>query len=526
MSCPRRTRTVSLGVRWILAAVALAAAAPRASADVTLPRLFGDHLVLQRDTPLPVWGWAEPGERVTVSLAGAEASVIAREDSRWSVELPAMEAGGPHRLVVKARNELVVDDLLVGEVWLCSGQSNMEMGLGVVENGEAEVAAADFPQIRLFELPQVCAGEPRDDVPASWRVCAPDTVGEGNWGGFTAVGYFFGRALHRELGVPIGLIDSSWGGTRIEPWTPPCGFASVPSLYRYVEQIERKNRGYREELPRRLEEIERWIEATRSSLESGERLPQSPWWPRHPLESQSEPTGIYNGMIHPLIPFAIRGAIWYQGESNVHTHDRMSYLDKMQALVGGWRELWGHGDFPFYYVQIAPFNYDWHAPGIDPEEVPRLWEAQTAALAIPNTGMVVTTDIANLRDIHPWKKREVGERLARWALAQTYGFEGVACCGPLYRSATVEGGKMRITFDHAEGGLRSRDGEPLSWFQIAGEDRQFHVAKAEIDGSAVIVRSEEVAAPIAVRFGFHMLAEPNLESSAGLPASPFRTDGW
>jgi sialate O-acetylesterase len=526
MSRTKQGSSVSIATRRSLALLLLVAATTSLRADVRLPRIFGDHLVLQRDTPVPVWGWATPGEEVTVELGGTRLSTAAGVEGRWRVDLPAMPAGGPFQLVVSAGNTITLDDLLVGEVWLCSGQSNMEMGVGVVADGEVEVAGADHPEIRLFELPQTCAGEPRDDVSASWRVCRPDTLGEGNWGGFTAVGYFFGRKLHAELGVPIGLVDSAWGGTLIEPWTPPCGFASVPSLERFVVDIEEKNRRYREELPGRLDEIERWIEAMRGSLADGKRLPVSPWWPRHPLESYDQPTGIYNGMIHPLIPFAIRGVIWYQGESNVHTSDRMTYLDKMKALIGGWRELWGRGDFPFYYVQIAPFNYDWHKPGIDPEEVPRLWEAQTASLSIPNTGMVVTTDLADLRDIHPARKREVGERLARWALARTYGVEGLVCCGPLYRSATVEGDRMRIELEHTEGGLKTLDGEPPSWFQIAGADRQFIDARAEIDGETVVVWSGDVPEPVAVRFGFHMLAEPNLANGAGLPASPFRTDEW
>ncbi len=526
MSFSRRRPPVSTAASWSIALLPLVAAATPARADVRLPRIFGDHLVLQRDTPVPVWGWAAPGEEVTVELGATRLTTGADVEGRWRVALPPMAAGGPFQLVVSAGNTIAVDDLLVGEVWLCSGQSNMEMGVGVAENGEAEVAGADHPEIRLFELPQTCAGEPRDDVWASWRVCRPDTLGEGNWGGFTAVGYFFGRKLHEELGVPIGLIDSAWGGTLIEPWTPPRGFAAVPGLERYVQEIEEKSRRYREELPARLDEIERWVAATRGALSEEKRLPQSPWWPRHPLESYDQPTGIYNGMILPLIPYAIRGAIWYQGESNVHTGDRMSYLDKMRALIGGWRERWGRGNLPFYFVQIAPFNYDWHKPGIDAEEVPRLWEAQTTALSIPNTGMVVTTDLADLRDIHPAKKREVGERLARWALAKTYGVEGIVCCGPLYRSATVEGDRMRIGFDHAEGGLKTLDGEPPTWLQIAGADHVFFDARAEIDGETVVVWSDDVTEPAAVRFGFHMLAEPNLTNGAGLPASPFRTDEW
>ncbi len=520
-----RTRHPSLRVLSpVLASLLLCAGSVHA--DVTLPHVLSDHMVLQRDRPLPVWGSADPGEEVTVEIAGLEARATADPSGKWRVELPPLEAGGPHTLTVSGRNSISLEDVLIGEVWLCSGQSNMEMGISVVANGAEEAAAADFPRIRLYEVPRNPRGEPQDDVAARWLVCAPETIVQGDWGGFSAVAYCFGRELQRELDVPIGLIDTCWGGTRIEPWTPPHGFAAVPSLQHLADEIARKDRDYRRDLPGQLEAIERWIETTRAALANGERLPSDPWWPRHPLASPGEPSGLYNGMIHPLLPFAIRGAVWYQGESNVHSADGMAYFEKMKALVGGWREAWGQGNFPFYFVQIAPFNYDWHKPGIDPHDLPRIQEAQSASLAIPHTGMVVTTDIADLRDIHPANKQEVGRRLALWALAKTYGREGLVCSGPLFRSTAVEDAKLRVSFDHVAAGLRSRDGKPLTWFQIAGEDRKFVDAQARIEGETVLVWSEEVTAPVAVRFGWHMLAEPNLVNSEGLPASPFRSDAW
>ena len=512
----------------ILVACCCIVAAP-AVADVKLPHVLGDHMVLQRGVLLPVWGWAEPGEAITVSLGTHIAGATANEAGEWMVRLPALKAGGPHELTVRGNNTIRLSDILIGEVWLCSGQSNMEMGVGVAMDAEKEIAAADYPQIHLFELPRRPAGEPAADIDAKWRVCQPDTIASGGWGGFSAVAYYFGRELHRELNVPIGLIDSSWGGTRIEPWTPPCGFAAVPALQDVVDTVKQKDAEYKSKtLPAKMTEIEAWIAATRAALAAGDALPPTLWWPRHPLESHAEPTGLYNGMIHPLVPFAIRGAIWYQGESNVHTGDGMTYCEKMKALIAGWREVWNQGDFPFYFVQLAPFKYTLHRQDISPYDMPEIWEAQLASLAIPNTGMAVLTDLGDWRDIHPKNKQEVGRRLALWALAKTYGRENLVCSGPLYKSMSVEGNTIRVRFDYEGGGLESRDGKPLNWFEIAGADKQFVKANAKIDGDTVVVWSKDVLEPVAVRFSWHMLPEPipNLVNREGLPASPFRTHRW
>jgi sialate O-acetylesterase len=516
-----------------VATMGLLLGAGSAAGDVTLPHVIGDHMVLQRGMPLRIWGWAEPGEQVTVSIAGATVSGKADAKGEWMVVVPAMEAGGPHEMTVAGDgNEIKLSDILVGEVWLCSGQSNMEMGLGVVENAEQEVAAADYPRIRLFELPRQPSGQLRPDVDCAWRVCAPNTVAAGGWGGFSAVAYFFGRAIHKELDVPVGLIDSTWGGTRIEPWTPPEGFALVPELEPFLQEIADANETYRRDVAAALDPIRDWVNAARGALKAGSEIPLKPAIPEHPLGNNWRPTGLYNGMIHPLVPFAIRGAIWYQGESNVVPYDEQ-YTLKMKALVGGWRELWGEGDFPFYYVQIAPFDLRFHGHKIDFTVQACLREQQTEAMAlIPNCGMVVTSDIGNLRDIHPRNKQDVGRRLALWALAKTYGKEDVVYSGPVYKAMKVEGDTIRVEFGHVGSGLASRDGKPLTWFEIAGEDHVWHEATAEIDAGAegdadtVVVSSDAVKAPVAVRFGFSMLAEPNLVNKEGLPASPFRTDRW
>jgi sialate O-acetylesterase len=487
-------------------------------AHVRLPQVFGSGMVLQRDRPIPVWGWADPGEEIRVHLGkGTDVSATTRADGegRWRVDLPAMKAGGPYRMTVSGHESVKLDDILIGEVWLCSGQSNMQWSFNSkVTDGDAEVAAADYPRIRLLTVPRRPAGSPMDDIEASWSVCTPESVKT-----FSAVGYFFGSHLHRQLGVPIGLINSSWGGTRIEPWAPPRGFASVPALKDVVEKIDAANANHTTATAAALPALESWLAATKTAQAEGKSIPPAPALPRHALNSNREPTGLYNGMIHALVPFALRGAIWYQGESNVG--EGMRYYHLKRALVQGWREIWGQGDFPFYFVQLAPFSRykDGGLPGI--------WEAQKAALAIPNVGMIVTTDLVDdINDIHPRNKKDVGKRLARWALAETYGQTGGTYSGPLYHHHEIKAGAVRLHFDHVADGLGSRDGQALDHFQIAGTDQKFVDARAVIDGNTVVVSSTEVARPQAVRFAWQRTAMPNLINSAGLPASPFRTDRW
>ena len=509
----RTRRGRLLGNLWLLLALGMFAALP-ASADVRLPHVIGSHMVLQRDIELPVWGWAEPGEKVTVKLGNAEKTATADAKGNWKVTLPAMKGGGPLQMTVAGKNAITLKDILIGEVWVCSGQSNMELSVRSAANGAKEAAAAKFPSIRLFHVPKRPGGQPMTDVNATWRPCQPGTVQ-----GFSAVGYFFGRKLHKDLSVPVGLINTSWGGTRIEPWTPPQGFAAVPKLRGILQHIERSNAQYRKAVKASLDALEGWIPAARKALADGTAIPAMPAIVRHPLANAGAPTGLYNGMVHPLLPFAIRGAIWYQGESN--RGDGMMYCEKMKALITGWRQVWAQGDFPFYYVQLAPYTYRGSVTAL-----PGIWEAQSAALAIPNTGMAVITDIGNLRDIHPRNKQDVGKRLALWALAKAYGREGLVYSGPLFKALAIEGGKARITFDHVGSGLVSRDGKPLTHFEVAGADKKFAKAEAKIEGDAVVVSSDAVKEPVAVRFGWHQLAEPNLMNKEGLPASPFRTDKW
>ena len=492
--------------------------------EVTLPRVISSNMVLQRDMQVPIWGWASAGEKIRVTLSteteGAEplfsATATADAEGNWQVKLPAMAAGGPYTLRVNGSNTIELTNVLFGEVWVCSGQSNMQWSVNASKDNEAEIAAAMYPKIRLFYVPRVPSGLPQQDVAADWYETTPETIPN-----FSAVAYYFGRKLYKNLNVPIGLINTSWGGTRIEPWTPPVGFTTVPALASIYKEVQDVQANYRAQLPQKIKEIEAWIAETRKALETDAMLTQMPD-NTHPLAHQGRPTALYNGMVHPIVPYAIRGALWYQGESNLR--DGMLYHEKMKALIKGWREVWGQGEFPFYFVQLAPFNYG--GRNASPYFLPQIWEAQAATLALPNTGMAVTTDIGNLRDIHPRNKQDVGRRLALWALAKDYGRDDVTYSGPLYKSMAIEGNTIRLTFDAIGSGLTSRDEKPLTWFEIAGEDKQFVEAEAIIDGDTVVVSSETVANPVAVRLGWHQSAEPNFVNKEGLPASPFRTDSW
>ena len=460
--------------RVLVICILVVLAVTAAQAAVKLPAVFGDNMVLQRGQTVPVWGWADKGEEVTVTVAGQKHMAQAGEDGRWKVTLDKLAVGRPLTMTVAGSTgkKITLKNILVGEVWVCSGQSNMEMGVGGCNNAAKEIAAAKYPDIRLFTVEKVKAAQPATDVKGKWAPCSPKTVGTGGWGGFSATAYFFGRQLYKELKVPIGLIHTSWGGTPAEFWT------------------------------------------SRKALEANPAL--------KPL-AQGEASCLYNAMIAPLIPYAIRGAIWYQGEANVGAAYR--YRTLFPAMIANWRADWGEGDFPFLFVQLAPFNY--HNGGADPACCPELWESQLLTLkSTPNTGMAVTTDIAgDLNNIHPTNKQDVGKRLALWALANVYGRK-LVYSGPIYKSMTVEGDKIRIEFDHVGGGLISRNGKPLSDFTIAAADQKFVPAVATIDGDSIVVHSDKLAQPEAVRFAWRDDATPNLANKEGLPASPFRTDQW
>jgi sialate O-acetylesterase len=475
-------------------------------------------MVLQQQLPIRVWGWGDAGESVRVSLGDRNAAATVNADGRWQVELPPLQASSqPLVLTIQANNTIEIKDVLIGEVWLCSGQSNMEWTVQSSSNAQAEIAAAKYPQIRHLKIEHRPSMTPLDDVQAQWQVCSPETVAD-----FTAVGYFMARDLQQQLQVPVGLVNSSWGGTRVEPWTPPGGFKSVDALqdiYRSVEGRTPGSDAYRSRLAQHIEASERWIELAKQALETTEPLAPSPAYPNEllPFQTHQDPTMLYNGMIHALVGFPIRGAIWYQGESN-HT-EGMLYAAKKKALIGGWRELWGQGDFPFYYVQIAPFRYGEEDPAI----LAQFWEAQAAVSQIPNTGMVVINDIATLDDIHPPNKQDVGHRLALLALKRDYGQEDVIAESPSLESVEVREGSLRVKFANTGGGLKTRDGQAPTHFEVVGPgSRGYHQAQAVIDGDAVTLTCESVAQPVAFRFAWNKLAEPNLTGGSGLPVGAVR----
>ncbi len=460
-----------------------------ACADVRLPKIIGSHMVLQQNSDVNIWGWADAGETVTVACDWIDArlSTEADKDGRWEIGLRTGSAGKAHAINIAGKNSIQLDDVLIGEVWLASGQSNMEMPLVKVsgaytgiKDSANEVAAAKYPNIRLFQAGNFSSKEPLDDVepgitmygipPAKcqWQECTPETIPT-----FASTAYFFARELHRQLDVPIGIIDSSWGGTSAETWTPAAGL---------------KELGYKAELDQAM------------------NLPQKP--------DQKIPTRLYNGMIHPLRHVKIKGAIWYQGEGNTRRADK--YRELFSTMITQWREVFGY-EFSFYFVQISPFNYKLNSA--------YLREAQLESMSLPKTGMAVTMDIGNLKDIHPKNKQEVGRRLALWALAKDYEKELVHS-GPIYKESVAENGKMRIKFKYCGSGLATSDKKAPSHFEIAGSDREFHPAIATIDGNDIVVSSQKVADPKAVRYGFTSQAMPNLINNDGLPASSFRTDRW
>lgn len=499
----------------LMLACGLSCSSREAKAEVSLPAIIGSHMVLQSGTALTIWGWANDGEEVTVSIGEIKATVKADANGDWLVKLPPMPSNAePVEMTVTGTNTIQLTDVLVGEVWIGSGQSNMQWSVAASDNAAEEIAAANYPKIRLFSVPLVPAGRPAKNVNAAWTVCTPDVVKP-----FSAVCYYFGRELHKSLNVPVGMIASSWGGTAIQPWIPPAGLEGVPELEGERKQLEALRTSYQAALKNKLPELKAWLNVAEKAIVAGQPIAEPPAMPANPVNSNSGITGLYNGMIHPLAPFAIRGALWYQGEANVG--QGMHYHDLMKGLILGWRTAWSQGDFPFLFVQLAPFQYGGNAVAL-----PELWEAQTATLKVPNSGMAVTTDISDIRDIHPRNKQEVGRRLALWALAKSYGKSDVVYSGPIYDSMSVEEKRIRLKFQHADGGLTARDGKPLNWFSIAAADKKFVPATATIDGESVVVESAEVSSPVAVRFGWNQIAEPNLANQAGLPASPFRTDNW
>ncbi len=508
---------------WLL--LALVVMGSSSFAELRLPAVFSEGMVLQRDNNVAVRGWADPGAEVAVRFAGGQEKTNAGADGRFMVRLKPMAANAqPQSLIVTSGAETVeIGNVLVGEVWLCSGQSNMGMRVKKAKDYEKEQAAANHPLIRMFLTDRKASLEPREDCTGAWNVCAPKTVGE-----FSATAYFFGREIQRELNVPVGLILSAWGGTGIEAWSPLASLEEFPTVMADKAERDAEAEGFdvAAEEARFNTLREQWKVDAKEARSSGGKPPKWPKKKVHPHEDQNYPANLYNAMIHPHVPYGIRGAIWYQGERNSHSfEDAVLYRDLLENLVSEWREDFG-ADVPFYAVQLVNFR----KPQVEPVEDTGWVFIRESFLKfhkeVPDVGIAVGIDVGEADNIHPKNKQAIGYRLARQALAKTYGKKVVAG-GPIYRSRKKEDGKIVIRFEDVGSGLVSRGGGPLKTFAIAGSDRRFVAAQAVIRGDTVVVSSDGVADPVAVRYAW--ADNPvgcNLYNSEGFPASPFRTDNW
>jgi len=491
-----------------------------AQAEITLHSLFSDNAVLQQGMKVPVWGTARDGEKVTVKFQKQTHSTTAKE-GRWSVALKPLRAGGPFTLEVAGDNAIMRTNILVGEVWVCSGQSNMQWPLYNTENGAAAITNAADPMLRLFTVPHVHADEPQRDAKAGWVECVPDIVRA-----FSAVGYYFGRDLRKARKVPVGLIHSSWGGSPAETWTPRRFLEADPILKPSVDAHEQAVKNY----PAALEQYKqqepelkkKHEEAVEKAKAEGKQPPKGPRPPGDPGQNPHRPAGLYNAMIAPLQPFAIRGAIWYQGESNAGR--AWQYRALFPTMIRSWRETWGQGDFPFLFVQLAPYGASQPTPTGDSAWA-ELREAQLlTSQKLPKTAMAVITDAGECGDIHPQRKEPVGGRLTLAARVVAYG-ERLVHSGPTYDSMKITGDRVTLQFRHADRGLVAQGGD-LRGFVIAGEDRKWVPARAEVQGNAVMVWSPDVSKPVAVRYGWADCPSVTLYNRQGLPASPFRTDDF
>jgi sialate O-acetylesterase len=508
---------LSLAVAW----AAVVSAGTPVSAEVKLPSIFSEHMVLQRDVPVPVWGWADPAEVVTVSIAGQTKTVSADAGGNWSLKLEKLSAGEPLTFVVKGRNTVTVNDVLVGEVWLASGQSNMQLPVGAVTNAWLEKASAKFPQIRMFTVARKTAVTPQTNCGGKWVVCSPETVGN-----FSAAAYFFGRDLQQTLKTPVGLINASWGGTAIEAWTSMPVQEGKKELAPIFESWQQKTSVPYDEVKAQAQyqrQMTVWKNVSEKARAAGKKPPQQPKAPVAPRLQPNHPANLFNGMIAPVVPYAIRGGIWYQGENNAHDDSARLYALQLPLLIQDWRQRWNEGSFPFAWVQLPNFHKRTNDPAA-PADWAVMRESMLQSLSVPNTGMAVGIDVGEADNIHPKDKQTIGKRLSLWARAEVYG-EKIPFSGPLLKSHRISDGEVTLTFDHTDGGLTAKAGE-VKGFAIAGADQKWVWAKARIAGDQVIVSSPDVKTPVAVRYAWADNPDCNLYNGAGLPASPFRTDNW
>lgn len=496
---------VKLIVR-VLGVIYIGLMASVASAEVKLGNLFTPHAVLQQGTNVPIWGTADANEAVTVTIAGQTTATKADADGKWVAQIPELKAGGPFELVVKGKNEVKVPDILVGEVWIASGQSNMEWMVGNGSASDQEKASANFPNLRMFTVAKSVTSKPAKDVGGTWVACTPQTMGN-----YSAVAYYFGKELHKALNVPIGIIHTSWGGTPAEAWTELTALEADPDL----KPIADRGKLALEAYPKQFEAFR--VAAEKAESE-GVQLPSPP---KDPRSDAWRPGGLYNAMVAPLAPYAIKGVIWYQGESNAPR--AFQYRKLLPAMIKTWRDAWKASELPFYIVQLANFTPPPAEPG--DSDWAELREAQAMTAKMPGNGLACTIDIGDAADIHPRNKEDVGKRLSLIALNKVYGKSDVVFAGPEFESMRVDGDKVVLKFRNAAG-LSTRDNAAPKGFAIAGEDRKWYWADAKIDGEQVIVSSARVANPVAARYAWANNPPTNLYNKAALPAAPFRTDDW
>lgn len=509
-----------MGRQWLISLGCLIALSHTVQAEVRLPSIFSDHAVVQCGMKVPIWGWAEPGEKVTVTVGKMQSVTQADKDGKWKTTIGPFELGAKLTLQVNGSNAITIKDVLAGEVWLCSGQSNMAMTVQRSKDFEKEKAAASHSEIRMFKTSLNPQPKPQEKVAGRWVVCSPATVG-----GFTATGYFFARKIHQELKCPVGLVNSSVGGTAVEAWTSMDVQRNDAKLKPIFRQWNRLDDAFDEDQAkaRYQKQLAAGKEKAAKARKEGKRPPRRPRQPVKPSLDRNYPSNLYNGMIAPLIPYGIRGALWYQGERNArNVESAMLYRHQLPLLIRDWRKRWDQGAFPFYFVQLPNFKARSDDPGAE-----SAWavmrESMAETLKVPRTAMAITIDVGEARDIHPKNKQAVGQRLAMAALANVYEKEGVAS-GPLYQSHAIDGNRVVVTFDHVGNGLKVK-GDVLKGFAIAGSNGKWQWAQAKVDGNKVVVWHPDIAEPKAVRYGWGDNPEVSLYNSAGLPAGPFRTDG-
>jgi sialate O-acetylesterase len=499
---------------WAALGFSVAMLAPLvANADIKPAAIFSDHMVIQQGVKVPVWGWAEPGEQVTITLGSAKQSAKADAEGKWMFHLPEQKPGDTMEMTIAGKNSVTIKDILVGEVWVGSGQSNMQFpvsksrgGYAGLINEEKEIAEANYPNIRMFTGKNVKSYEPQGKLDGQWLVCNPENVP-----GFSAVGYLFARDLHRELNVPVGIVTVAYGASTAEAWISRQSLAAEPLLKPMLDNFDACMDFYRTNPTAPLDQAPKPPTPINKPRQAGGRQ-------RDPVADQHMPSVLFNGMIHPLIPYAMRGVIWYQGESITGGDGGLSLYSYVQAtLVHDWRARWGEGDFPFYVVQLPALK--------NISNNPRVREGQAQILKLPNTAMAVTIDIGDPKDVHPHNKAPLGERLTKIAMANAYGRK-IEYSGPVFDAMKIDGSAARLSFSHLGGGLVAKGG-PLKWFQVAGADQKFVDADAKIDRDSIVVSSGQVKQPVAVRYAWDNYPEGcNLYNAADLPAAPFRTDNW